>query len=73
MTRLKARRYDLILDDGQYCINCLVVGWPKVWRSKLVADALLIRGVYGLPWLGALLRNFWAKRRGAYLSNILHG
>ena len=62
--------YDLILHDGGYYIN---VTWPSdAARAEHIASALPLVGAYRLPLLGKLLRNHWAKSRGAILTPLRH-
>lgn len=62
--------YDLILHDGGYYIN---VAWPSdAAPAAHIASALPLAGAYRLPLLGKLLRNHWAKSRGAILTPLPH-
>ena len=71
-THGRVTRYDLILEDGSYVTGQpFPEGIPLVSvTGKAVRRALKIKGIYRVPYLGILLRNFWAKRGGALLHEI---
>jgi len=62
--------YDLVLENGIHVLGAPLAESPLGgrFRGKSVVHALCLRGPYRLPFLGTLLRNFWAKRHGAILS-----
>ncbi len=61
----------MVLENGEYRIG--VVPGPEglalQFEGKAVCHVLEVRGFYRLPFAGTLLRNFWAKRKGALLYN----
>ena len=56
-------RYDLILQGGHHRLG---VTNPDDFHATVVHQ-LRLSFPYRLPYLGTLLRNFWAKRHGARL------
>jgi len=69
----KPNRFDLILANGTYWIDCAAMSPPREWQGEWVIKALQLRGWYRTPLLGKLLRNGWAKRNGAALDTIHQG
>ncbi len=58
-------RYDLVRKDGKLIAGLLADGPPSQHELQAVTAILPIRGLYGWPGLGQILRNHWAKRHGA--------
>lgn len=57
-------RYDAILIDGTYLINVPAARLGEV----AVQHQLKLGPLERLPWLGKILRNMWAKKRGGRVS-----
>jgi len=66
--------YDLVLENGVYRVGVhLSEPLSKEFHGKPIIHRLPIVGLYKTPWLGTLLRNFWAKRKGAVLFQLPPG
>ncbi|MDJ0838139.1 MAG: hypothetical protein QNK37_16605 [Acidobacteriota bacterium] len=60
--------YDLILENGRHVLAVPMIGEPGgFYEGERVVHALRLRFPYRVPYLGPVLRNFWAKSRGARL------
>lgn len=70
MAPCKTTLYDLILENGHYRVGVDMIKPSSSFEGKPIIHRLPIRGVYKAPWLGTLLRNFWAKRKGAVLFDL---
>ena len=63
-----AVRFDLICADGTYYTSVRADAPPSRHRRRAVTHVLPVRGLLRLPFLGLILRNFWAKKNGAVLD-----
>ena len=59
-------RYDLVLDDGRHLLDV-----PVDPSLSNIQHALRLRPWHRLPYLGIILRNFWAKQHGARLFQTI--
>ena len=66
---MSAPVYDLVLEGGIHKVGVRLgpEGPTAGHEGRAVLHALPVRGLYRWPYLGTMLRNFWAKRKGALL------
>ncbi len=62
---LNALSFDLVRTDGRLVLGVQADQPPDAYDGVAVVAVLSLGRLYRLPWLGPILRNHWAKRRGA--------